>query len=85
MNYYNKYNKYIEKYKLLNNNNLIGGKEENTFYIKTDDTKFDLYMKSELIKKDWQESNKYPVNFIFIQGESAYYRNKFDTKQSEKY
>ena len=83
MNYYNKYNKYIEKYNLLYNNNQNGGKEENTFYIKTDDNKFDLYMKKNLIKKDWQESNKYPVNFIFLQGESAYYRNKFDSKQSD--
>ena len=36
-----------------------------------------------LIKKDWQESNIFPVNFIFLQGESAYYRNKFDTKKSD--
>jgi len=83
INYYNKYYKYIEKYKLLYNYNQLGGKKENTFYIKTDDTKFDSYMKKNLIKKDWEESNKYPVNFIFIQGESSYYRNKFDSKQSD--
>ena len=81
INYYTKYNKYIEKYKLINNQN--GGKTIKTFYIKTDDAKFDTYMKTMLIKKDWQESNNYPINFIFLQGESSYYRNKFDSKRSD--
>ena len=94
INYYNKYYKYIEKYKLLNNCKQSGGKRENTFYIDINnhteiygensiDLIFTKELKNELIKRNYTESSNFPVDFIFLAGEPSYYRNRFDTKKSK--
>jgi hypothetical protein len=95
INYYTKYNKYIEKYKLLINNQ-IGGNEniKLTYYINinnhTDsfgehsiDFIFTKELKKELSNRNYIESSNFPVDFIFLSGEPAWYRNKFDTKKSK--
>jgi hypothetical protein len=53
-----------------------------TYYIKTDISDFTKEMKLNLDERGYIESNSFPVNFIFVSGEYAYYRNKFDTKKS---
>lgn len=54
-----------------------------TFYVKTDYPAFSEAMVSYLLKKGYTESTKLPVDFIFVSGNPAYYRNKFDTNRSQ--
>jgi glutathione synthase/RimK-type ligase-like ATP-grasp enzyme len=59
-----------------------------TFYIKTDDRtteypEFEKEMFNELKKRGYKESNNFPVDFIFLSGDSSYYRNRFNTKGSK--
>ena len=61
---------------------IMPSKTNNTFYIKTDEYKFDEEMNKQLIEKGYKKSTNYPVDFIFIQGDSSYYRNRFNTKGS---
>ena len=95
INYYTKYNKYIEKYNNLINNQ-GGGKPNNshTYYIDINnntkavgDKSIDFIvtrdLKNELNKRKYIESLKFPVDFIFLSGEPAWYRNRFDTKKSK--
>jgi len=53
-----------------------------TYYIKTDIPEFTKEMMQNLDERGYIESNLFPVNFIFVIAEHAYYRNKFDTKKS---
>ena len=54
-----------------------------TFYVKTNEADFDKIMKSYLVKKGLHESKTMPVTFIFISGEAAYQKNRWNTKKSD--
>lgn len=58
-------------------------KSNKTFYIKTDYPEFDKDITDELIKSGYIESTNFPIDFIFLSGESSYYRNRFNTKGSK--
>jgi len=53
-----------------------------TFFVKTDYDEFDDEMIKQLIDKGYKKSTNYPVDFIFLQGESSYYRSRFNTQGS---
>jgi hypothetical protein len=82
IDYYNKYLKYKEKYISLKNIQ-NGGFNQKTYYVKTDEDDFNNDMKEALEKRNYKESDIFPVNFVFLSGESAFYKNKIDIKQSE--
>lgn len=53
-----------------------------TYYIKTGQPDFDSEIKSYFEEHGWKVSKTFPVSFIYVTGEAAYQRNKFDTKRS---
>lgn len=53
-----------------------------TYYVKTDVPEFTKHMIQALKDRGLKEKTKLPVDFLFLSGESSYYRNKIDTKQS---
>jgi len=53
-----------------------------SFYVKTGQSDFDDEVNDYFEEKGWKESKSFPVNFIYITGEAAYQRNRFDTKKS---
>lgn len=69
-----KKNKFSYRRQLISNNK--------TFFVKTDYDEFDTEMINQLIEKGYKKSTNYPVDFIFLQGESSYYRNRFNSNRS---
>jgi len=57
-------------------------KSEKTFYIKTNYANFNKEITNILIKKGYKKSKDFPVNFIFINEEFTYYKNIFNTNNS---
>jgi Tubulin-tyrosine ligase family len=53
-----------------------------SFYVKTGQSDFDDEVNDYFEEKGWKASKSFPVNFIYITGEAAYQRNRFDTKKS---
>lgn len=53
-----------------------------SFYVKTGQPDFDEEVKDYFEERNWKQSKNFPVNFIYVTGEAAYQRNKFDTKKS---
>jgi len=53
-----------------------------TYYVKTDCKEFTNSMKEELEKYGMKESSNFPVDFVFLSGQSAYYRNHINLKKS---
>jgi len=54
-----------------------------TFYVEIDYPEFEKEMINELRKRGYKESNNFPVDFIFLSGDSSFYRNRFNTKGSK--
>lgn len=53
-----------------------------TYYVKTDSEEFTNSMKEELEKYGMKESSNFPVDFVFLSGQYAYYRNYINLKKS---
>jgi hypothetical protein len=53
-----------------------------TYLVATDVPEFSEKMKDKLEEFGLKEKKSVPVDFLFLSGESAYYRNKIDTKKS---
>ncbi len=53
-----------------------------TYLVATDVPEFSEKMKEKLQDFGLKEKKSMPVDFLFLSGESAYYRNKFDTKRT---
>jgi len=53
-----------------------------TYYVKTDCKEFTNSMKEELEKYGMKESSNFPVDFVFLSGQYAYYRNHINLKKS---
>jgi ribosomal protein S18 acetylase RimI-like enzyme len=53
-----------------------------TFFVKTNNDNFDQAFTNQLIEKGYKESKKFPVDFIFVAGKSIFYKNRFNTKDS---
>lgn len=53
-----------------------------SYYIKTDLPEFTDSMKKEVESLGMREKRSFPIDFLFVSGEAAYYRNKVDTRQS---
>jgi len=53
-----------------------------TFYVKTGNAIFNKELKDLFESRGYVSSNKFPVDIVFLSGESAYYRNHFDLKKS---
>ena len=52
-----------------------------TFYIRTDEPEFTNTLKKELEKYDYKEG-ELPVDFVFLSGKAAYWKNKINLKNS---
>jgi hypothetical protein len=52
-----------------------------TFYIRTDEPEFTSALKNELEKHDYKEG-ELPVDFVFLSGKAAYWKNKINLKNS---
>jgi len=53
-----------------------------TYYVKTDCKEFTNSMKEELEKYGMKESSNFPVDFVFLSGQWAYYKNRINLKKS---
>jgi hypothetical protein len=53
-----------------------------TYYVDTSEPTFTDEMVKRLEERGWKKSTSMPVDFIFLEGEHSYYRNKFDTQKS---
>ena len=83
MSDYYKYIKYKTKYLSIKNElNQIGGKEK-TFYVDVNEDEFQNTMVKTLKEKGYEESKDFPVDFLFLSGDSAFFKNKFDTKKTK--
>jgi glutathione synthase/RimK-type ligase-like ATP-grasp enzyme len=81
--YYEKYVKYKTKYLSIKEKlNQLGGGTK-TFYVDVNEDEFQNTMVKILKEKGYTERKKFPVDFIFLSGDSAFFRNKFDTKKSK--
>ena len=54
-----------------------------TFYIRTDEPDFSSELTSELQSRNFVESSKMPVDFMFMSGSAAYYKHKLNTKNTK--